>query len=159
MRRNSHPRNISFDSEVKLCDTIKKCNMRRLDSISSILNNKHTNFLKIFYRTRWNVIVSATFTGVETLVSPYSVNVKNFFLNYGKWTYGRYGRTYWKISCEPRGDIYFKLAEHQPFRGMVPILVWYKNVRMFFNFHSFCSLFYPVGGVLKKVITVSFSFD
>ena len=81
---------------------------------------------------------------------------EELFFNYCKWNYGRYGRTYWKIPGEPQADIYFKLGVYQPFRGMVPILVWDKNVRLVFNLLSSFSLLCPVGWLLKELITVSF---
>ena len=34
--------------------------------------------------------------------------------------------------------VYFELREYQPFRVMIPIMIWYKNPRVVFNF------FHPV---------------
>ena len=63
------------------------------------------------------------------------------------------------MPCEPREDVYFNLGKYQPFRGMVPTLVWYKNARVVLNFLTLSSFLCPVGGLLKEVITVSFLFD
>ena len=58
------------------------------------------------------------------------------FFNCGKWKYGGYGQTYWKILSEPWADVYFKLGEYQSSTGMVLILVRYKNAYAVFNFLS-----------------------
>ena len=92
---------------------------------------------KTIFRLNCTVIVHTLFTqydsqGFEISVtfmavfSLYSVNVENFFY-YEKTKPGHYGRTYWKISPEPRANVYFELEDYQPLRGMVLIFVWYKN--------------------------------
>ena len=70
--------------------------------------------------------ISVTFMAAFSLYSVILSYVDNFFY-YGKRKPGHYGRTYRKISPEPRANVYFELEDYQPLRGMVLIFVWYKN--------------------------------